>query len=77
MSKGDGKIRADLEGAVLELVDMEEVAPYVRLRIEQAIRRSGLADLLYPALEDMDRICLSIDSAKMQIGAATRKLMEK
>jgi len=77
MAKGVGKIRADLEGAVLALVDVEEVVPFVRQRIEQAIRRAGLTDLLYPALEDMERICRSVGSAKAQVGAATSKLMEK
>ena len=76
-AKGLGKIRADLEGAVLELVDIEEAVPFVRQRIEQAIRRAGLTDLLDPALEDMERICHSVGNAKGQISAATSKLMEK
>ena len=76
-AKGSGKIRADLESVVLELVDVEEVVPFVRQRIEQAIRRAGLTDLLNPALEDMDRICRAIGNAKAQVGAATSKLMEK
>lgn len=47
-AEGTGKIRADLEGATLALVDIEEAVPFVCQRIEQAIRRSGLVDLLGP-----------------------------
>lgn len=76
-AEGTGKIRADLEGATLSLVDVEEVVPYVKQRIEQAIRRAGLGDLLGPALEDVMRICKAVAEAKSQIGDATVKLMEK
>jgi hypothetical protein len=58
-------------------VDVEEVVPYVRQRIEQAIRRAGLGDLLGPALEDVMRICKAVAEAKSQIGDATVKLLEK
>lgn len=77
MAKGVGKIRAELEGVVLDLVDIEEVVPFIRQRIQQAIRRAGLTDLLEPALEDVERICYSVGSAKAQVSAATSKLMEK
>lgn len=76
-AEGTGKIRADLEGATLALVDVEEVVPYVRQRIEQAIRRGGLGDLLGPALDDVKRICKAVTEAKSQISDATVKLMEK
>lgn len=76
-AEGTGKIRADLEGATLSLVDVEEVVPYVKQRIEQAIRRAGLGDLLGPALEDVMRICKAVAEAKSQISDATVKLLEK
>jgi hypothetical protein len=76
-AEGSGKIRADLEGATLSLVDVEEVVPYIRQRIEQAIRRADLGDLLGPALDDMRRLCSSVVEAKSQIHAATAKLMER
>lgn len=76
-AEGTGKIRADLEGATLALVDVEEVVPYVVQQIEQAIRRAGLDDLLAPALDDVQRICQAVKEAKSQIGDATVKLMEK
>ena len=76
-AEGTGKIRAELEGATLALVDVEEAIPFVRQRIEQAIRRAGLDDLLIPALDDVKRICKAIVDAKSQINNATSKLMEK
>ena len=76
-AEGTGNIRADLEGAVLALVDVEEAIPFVRQRIEQAIRRAGLDDLLAPALDDVKRICKAVDDAKLQISEATVKLMAK
>lgn len=59
------------------MVDIEEVVPFIRQRIEQAIRRSGLSALLEPALEDLQRICMSTASAKTQVNAAISKLLEK
>ncbi len=50
---------------------------YCQQRIEQAIRRAGLGDLLGPALDDVKRICKAVTEAKSQIGDATVKLMEK
>lgn len=76
-AEGTGKVRADLEGVILALVDIEEVIPFVHKRIEQAIRRSGMDDLLGPALDDMQRICRAIADAKAQVNAATVKLLEK
>jgi hypothetical protein len=76
-AEGTGKIRADLEGAMLALVDVEEVAPFIRKRIEQAVRRAGLDKLLGPALEDLDRVCAAAESAKAQVNAAMSKLIER
>ena len=76
-AKGTGKVRAELEGATLALVDVEEVLPEVVLRIEQAIRRSGLTSLLDPALQDMARIARSVRDAKSQVNTATVRLLEK
>lgn len=76
-AEGTGKIRADLEAATLALVDIEEVAPFIRKRIEQAVRRAGLDKLLGPALEDLDRMCSATESAKAQVNAALGKLVER
>lgn len=70
------KVRAELDGVVLALVDWQEVEPFVRMRIEQAIRRAQLGDLLRPALDDLDRMCKAVIEAKAQVHAATERLME-
>lgn len=76
-AEGTGKVRAELEGVTLALVDVEEVLPLVTLRIKQAIRRAGLGPLLDPALQDLDRIAASVREAKSQVNTATIRLMEK
>jgi hypothetical protein len=76
-AEGTGKVRADLEGATLALVDVEEVLPDIVLRIEQAIRRSGLTSLLEPALHDLSRIDRAVRDAKSQVNTATVRLLEK
>lgn len=76
-AEGTGKVRAELEGATLALVDVEEVLPEIVLRIEQAIRRSGLTSLLEPALQDLTRIARSVQDAKSQVNTATVRLLEK
>lgn len=75
-ANGAGKIRADLELAVLDLNDVAEAEPFMRKRIEQAIRRTGMVQLLGPVLEDLDRVCASTRSAKVQVNAAMSKLRE-
>ncbi len=70
------KVRADLDGVTLALVDCQEVEPYVRLRIEQAIRRAGLDELLGPALEDLDRMVKAVDEAMAQVRTARSRLEE-
>jgi hypothetical protein len=76
-AEGTGKIRAELEGVTLALVDVEEVIPFINQRIEQAISRTGMSNLLSPALEDVQRIVRAVADAKSQVSAATVKLMEK
>lgn len=75
-AEGRGKVRAELEGVLLTLADMKECAPIVRLRIQQGIRRSGLKDLLHPALEDLDRMMADVNDAQSQVHAAMQRLME-
>jgi hypothetical protein len=65
------RVRADLEGVALALVDCEEVMPELELRIRQAIRRSGLTSLLEPALEDIERMAADICEAKKSLIAMT------
>lgn len=73
-SSGMRLIRADLDGATLALVDVEEVYPFIRKRIEQATQRTGMVQLLGPALEDLDRVCAAAKLAKSQVNVAIGKL---
>ena len=61
-----GKVRAELEAVILQLVDREEVMPLVRLRIEQGIRR-GQDGLLSPALDDIKRMMCAVARAKSTV----------
>lgn len=71
------KVRAELDGATLALVDWEEAESFVRLRIKQAIRRADLAPLLAPALADLDRMVGAVAEAKAQVNAAVSRLMDE
>lgn len=73
---GKGKIRADMEAALLCLADHAECSPRVALRIEQAIRRAGLDTLLVPALDDLARMVQDVSDARAQVLSAVNRLME-
>lgn len=75
-ANGRGKIRADLEGILLALADIDECAPLLRLRINQAIRRTGLTALLVPALDDLMRMVNDVADARAQVLSAVQRLME-
>ena len=79
-SKGqDGmaiRVRADLEGVLGHLADHDECTPRVVLRIRQAIKRTGLTDLLSPALEDLDRITRDIQDVRSQVRGVVDRLSE-
>ena len=73
---GKGKVRADLEAVLLALADMDECVPLVELRITQAVRRTGLRDLLVPALDDLKRMVKDVVDARSQVQSALDRLME-
>ena len=75
-AEGRGKIRAELEGVLITLADLEECVPYVQLRISQAIRRTGMNDLLVPALDELKRVIKDVTDAKTQVLSAVERLME-
>lgn len=75
-ANGKGKIRGDMEAALLALADHAECSPRVALRIEQAIRRAGLGSLLAPALEDLVRMVEDVSDARAQVLSAVNRLME-
>ena len=74
--QGKRMVRAELETVTLELVDVEEVLPDLRLRITQAIKRAGLTSLLDPALADVDRMTADVAAVKAQIAVTIAKLMQ-
>lgn len=73
---GRGKVRADLEGVLVTLADIEECVPVVELRINQAVRRTGLRGLLVPALDDLKRMVQDVVDARLQVQSAIDRLME-
>lgn len=75
-ANGRGKIRADLEAVLLMFADHAECSPRVILRIEQAIRRTGLDALLVPAREDLMRMVKDVADARAQVLSAVQRLME-
>lgn len=75
-ANGRGKVRADLEGVLVTLADIEECVPVVELRINQAVRRTGLDTLLIPALDDLKRMVRDVVDARSQVQSALDRLME-
>ena len=73
---GRGKVRADLEAVLAMLADIDECVPVVELRITQAVRRTGLRDLLVPALDDLKRMVKDVVDARSQVQSAINRLME-
>ena len=56
--------RAAVEDLMALLVAMEIRLPYARLRVFQALQRTGLEDLLVPALEEMETVEQILKKAK-------------
>lgn len=73
---GRGKVRAELEGVLLVLADIEDSVPMVSLRIHQAIRRGGLDAVLVPALCEIERVVKDVIDARTQVLSAVERLME-
>jgi len=51
------------------LVRAEVVLPVVRLRVAQALERTGLVGLLAPALEELDEVTRALSAAKQAVAA--------
>jgi hypothetical protein len=73
----DTQIRAALETIAAELAVMKDAGLIARLRVDQAIQRSGLAALLEPALDEQDRIARSVTTAQAQVNSALAILTKK
>ena len=79
-SKGEDKYfvlqREALENALASLVRIEYLHPITRLRVRQARDRAGMANLLGPALEEMDEMCGSVQAAKDQVCVVLAHLID-
>lgn len=70
-------MREVLEGAACLMARVEQFQGFVRLRVCQAQQRTGLDELLLPALDDLDDISRSAHAAQDQVAVALSKLLEK
>jgi hypothetical protein len=72
----DTRIRAALEGVAAELAVVCNTSPLTRLRISQALQRTGLVSLLDPALDEIDEITHAVESARVQVGMALEAMVK-
>lgn len=70
------ELREALEGAAWLMARIQQFQGFVRLRVSQAQQRTGLDELLLPALEDLDDISRSARAAQDQVDLALAHLLE-
>ena len=68
--KRDTTIRHALEAVAVELAVVKMEMPMVSLRIEQARARTGLNELLTPALVNAAEVVRELDEAERQVRVA-------
>lgn len=68
-------IQEELDCVTGALVGWEISARFLRLRIEQARTRTGLNDLLSPALAELDAMSAKVASAKQQVASTLARLV--
>ena len=61
---------------LLALADIEGSVSYVQIRVDQALRRTGLYSLLVPAQEELVLMTKDVADAKTQVLSAVERLME-
>jgi hypothetical protein len=69
-------LQEQLDCVTSALVGWEISERMVRLRIEQARQRTGLHDLLVPALDELDEMTRRVDAAKGHVSRTLQKLTE-
>lgn len=69
-------LQEQLDDVTTALVGWEIAERFLRLRIEQAHRRTGLDDLLLPALGELDRMSQCVQAAKSQVSRTLASLLE-
>jgi hypothetical protein len=72
----DTQVRAALEGIAVELAMIRDTSPITRLRMVQAMQRTGLVGLMSPALEELDDMSKAVREAQAQVSTALAKLLE-
>lgn len=72
----DTQIRAALETVAVELAVVRNAYPLVRLRMVQAVERSGLGALLVPAIDDLDGVDHAAEAAQDHVCLALRSLLD-
>lgn len=73
----DTQIRAALEGIAAELAMVRDTSPITRLRMMQAMQRTGLVGLVSPALDELDEMSRAVREAQVQVSVALARLTEK
>lgn len=74
-NKRDTELREALEGDAWLMARIQQFQGFVQLRVSQAHQRTGLDELLLPALEDLEDIRRSAQSAQAQVSAALARLL--
>lgn len=67
VKQGNRERRGRLEDALGEIAVIENRLPRIELRVRQAIRRAGLAELLQPALEEVMKAIVSAQNARQYV----------
>ncbi|PKN91081.1 MAG: hypothetical protein CVU44_20920 [Chloroflexi bacterium HGW-Chloroflexi-6] len=70
------RLQEDLDCITGALVGWEIAERILRLRIEQARQRTGLDELLSPALTELDEMSKRVRAAKMQVSHTLTRLTE-
>lgn len=73
----DTHVRAALETIAAELAAIREISPITRLRMMQAMQRTGLVGLVSPALDELDYMSMAVREAQAQVSMALAALVEK
>ena len=76
-TKRDQQVRALLETVLAELAIMRRVMPVHELRIAQVKERTGWADLLDPALDEVSTINAGIEAISNQVCAELQAMKVK
>lgn len=70
------EVRAELDGALLALAMHHERIEMVLLRVRQGMQRSGLTELLSPAVDELERMACDVKDAKKHVNDAVVRLVK-